>query len=560
MEAKETLTIPTQEEELISNAYGLFKEFYDSYKTEWDRQRRNERAYLGEHWSDMPSNSEDEDEIKPVSPVLQSTIENIQADLMDNIPEAIAQPETPEDRKIAEIVTALIRQNHDMMEFAVEYRNLCHDLLTSGYCVQEVGYDPAANRGIGAAFIRYVNCQNILFDPLVTDIQDGRAVFKIIPRTINWLEKRYPEKQGKFTQDEYDIEEDKQLTFDKAKSVLEIEYWWREYDEANERWLVHMALLAGRQLLEDSRTEKPEGYFSVGEYPFIVTPLFRRKNSALGYGIPDSFGTMQQYADKLDQIAMKNTAMSAHNKLLVTKTSGFDVDDLRDWSKEVHEGQSLAGITWFSTPPLAQYAVQAPSLIRQSIKEESGANDFSRGNTASGVTAASAIAALQEMSSKRSRMISMQMHEGYKKAVRYEIEFEREYNLLPREVLVTVDGQQTSETFESAIMSRKTEGGNDVPIEFFISIKVQRENRWSVTAHNELILQMVQLGILQPTQALEVMVFEGKEELLSKNRQQQMMPSPEDMAMQEAAMEQASLDEAIAQLPQPEQMNNQLAE
>lgn len=555
MEEKTTIEIPTQEEELVSKAYELFDEFNKAYESEWQRLNTNEKHYLGKHWEDMGSTDTD---IQPMTPVIQSTVENLKADLMDNYPEAIIQPESPLDREIAEVVNALIKQNHDAMGYVKEYRNLAHDLLVGGYCVQEVGYDPNANRGIGSAFIRYVNNHNILFDPQVTDIQDGRAVFKIAPRTINWLEQRYPDKQGKFQQDEYDLGTDAQLVYDKDKSVLQIEYWWREYSEEQERWIVHMALLAGRQLLEDSRTEKPEGYFSVGEYPFVVTPLIRRKNSALGYGIPDSFGKQQQYADKLDQISLKNAAMASHNKLLLTEGSGFDADDLKDWSKEVHVGVSLNGITWFGTPPLPQYTVQAPAAMRQSIKEESGANDFSRGNTASGVTAASAIAALQEMSSKRSRMIAQQMHEAFKQSVRYEIEFEREFNVLPREVLLTVDGQQKTATFESALMTRHTQNGNDVPIEFFVSIKVQRENRWSVTAHNELILQMAQLGVLQPAQTVELMIFEGKEELLNKSRQQQMMPRPEDIAMEEAAMEQTALDDAMAQLPQPEQMNNQI--
>ena len=555
MEEKTTIEIPTQEEELVSKAYELFEEFNKAYESEWQRLDRNEKLYLGKHWEEMGSTDTD---IQPMTPVVQSTAENLKADLMDNYPEAIIQPESPLDREIAEVVNALIKQNHDAMGYVKEFRNLTHDLVVGGYCVQESGYDPNANRGIGSAFIRYVNNHNILVDPQVTDIQDGRAVFKIAPRTINWLEQRYPDKQGKFQHDQYDLGTDAQLVYDKDKSVLQIEYWWREYSEEQGRWLVHMALLAGRQLLEDSRTEKPEGYFSVGEYPFVVTPLIRRKNSALGYGMPDSFGTMQMYADKLDQIALKNAAMASHNKLLLTEGSGFDADDLKDWDKEVHVGQSLGGITWFSTPPLPQYTVQAPAAMRQSIKEESGANDFSRGNTASGVTAASAIAALQEMSSKRSRMIAQQLHEAFKQAVRYEIEFEREFNVLPREVLLTVDGQQKTATFESAMMTRHTENGNNVPIEFFVSIKVQRENRWSVMAHNEVIMQMAQIGALTPQQTIELMIFEGKEELLNKSRQQQRMPSPEDIAMEEAAMEQTALDDAMAQLPQPEQMNNQI--
>lgn len=553
--AQDGVIIPTEEEELISKAYKLFDEFRAAYESEWERLNDNEVLYLGRHWDDMGGDANDP---RPMTPVINSTIENIQADLIDNYPQAIIQPETPEDREVSEIINALIRQNHDAMGYIKEYRDVCHDVLTGGYGVQEVGYDTKANNGLGGAFIRYVDNHTILFDPQTCRMQEGRAVFKISPRTIVWLEQRYPDKVGQFKQDEFSMDEDTELKYDATKSVLMLEYWFKEYDEASERWRVHMCLLAGKQLLEDSRTEKPEGYFSLGEYPFVITPLFRRKNTCLGYGIPDLFGQMQKYSDKLDSIAMKNAAMSSHNKLLVTTMSGFDVDDLRDWSKEVHYGENLNGITWFANPPLPQYTVQAPGMIRQTIKEESGANDFSRGNTASGVTAASAIAALQEMSSKRSRMIAMQLHEAFKAAVRYEIEFEREYNVLPRDVQLTIDGQQVTATFESSLMERTSQLGNEIPIEFVISIKVQRENRWAVATQNELILQMVQLGIIQQTQAVELMEFEGKEEMLAKAAQAQQQVSPEEAQAQQQANEQQQLEQQMAALQAPNEGGNSM--
>ena len=91
---------------------------------------------------------------------------------------------------------------------------------------------------------------------------------------------------------------------------------------------------------------------------------------------------------------LKNAFMASRNKLLVTQSSGFDEEDLKDWSKEVHRGESLNGITWFSTPPLPSYLLGYIGRIREDIKEESGANDSSRGNFRQGVTAASAIQAL----------------------------------------------------------------------------------------------------------------------------------------------------------------------
>ena len=535
-------------DEFVSAAYTLFDEFKNAYESEWTRLERNDRFYLGQHWEDMQS--EDADLAKPMTPVINSTVENMKADLADNFPQAIIQPEAPEDQEVADIVGALIRQNHDAMNYRKEYMNTVHDILVGGYGVQESGYDATANRNMGAGFIRYVNNHNILFDPQVTDLQLGRGVFKIMPQTIEYLNSRYPEHAGQFTTDTFNLKEDNELTYDQAKSILMIEFWFKEWVEEGDQghWAVHMAQMAGRRLLADSRDERPDGYFSVGEYPFVITTLFRRKNSCLGYGIPDLFGDIQKYSDKLDQIVLKNAALAAHNKLLNTISSGFDTADLRDWSKDVHEGTQLNGLTWFPTPPLPQYIITESAAMRQTLKEESGANDFSRGNTASGVTAASAIAALQEMSSKRTRMIAMSLWDDYKTAVRYEIEFEREFNVLPREVLLTVNGQQVTATFESAIMERQSALGNDVPIEFMISIKVERENRFTTTAHNELVLQMVQMGVLQPAQALELMVFEGKEQMLSRLVQQG--PSPEEIAMMQAQEQQAALDQQIASLPQ----------
>lgn len=543
-------------DEFVSAAYTLFDEFRNAYESEWSRLEKNERFYLGQHWEDMGSS--DSELAQPMTPAINSTIESMASDLADNYPQAVIQPETPEDQVVADIVGALVRQNHDAANYRKEYMHVVHDILTGGYGVQEVGYDANANRNIGAAFIRWVNNHNIMFDPQVRDLQLGRAVFKIAPQTLDYLNSRYPEHAGEFAADTFMLKEDSELTYDQAKSVLMIEVWFKQWVEEGDsgHWAVHMAQMAGRKLLADSRDEKPDGYFSMGVYPFVVTSLYFRKNSCLGYGIPDLYGKIQQYSDKLDQIVLKNAALSAHNKLLNTSSSGFDTWDLQDWSKDVHEGENLNGLTWFPTPPLPQYIISESQIMRQTLRDESGANDFSRGNTASGVTAASAIAALQEMSSKRTRMIAMDLWDDYKTCVRYEIEFEREFNVLPREVLLIKDGQQISATFESAIMERQsTMGtGNEVPIEFMISIKVERENRFVTTAHNELMLQMVQLGIIQPQQAVELMTFEGKEQLLTKNLQKG--PSPEEMAMMQAQEEQAQVDEEIASLPQPHAGNN----
>ena len=501
--------------QLCERAYKLFDEFRSAYRQEWLRLENNERIYRGDHWYDVPVT--DEHEPRPVTPIIQSTVENVSADLMDQVPEAHIRPECGADSHVAQVVEAVIRRNHDVAGYPVEYQKLVHDLLVGGYCVQEVGYDPSLNDGLGGAFIRHVDDRSILFDPLCDDMQEGRAVFKISLRTREWFKDRYPEKYAEMGEDPYaasDAPEDDILRGDRRDSVLLLEYWWKTPTDKEGVFAVHMALIAGGVVLADSRDTKPQGYFAHGMYPFVLTPLYMRKGSALGFGIVDLFEKQQRYADKLDQIVLKNAFMASHNKLLVTEASGFDEEDLKDWSKEVHRGESLNGVTWFSTPPLPAYLMTYIQRIREDIKEESGANDSSRGNFRQGVTAASAIQALQIASTKRARMATAQLYEAYRQAVRMEIEVEKEFNFYRRPVTIMILGEEKTEYFDSSLFVRRDEGYEGLPVEFFISVKAAKKDPFSVSAQNELILQLIQAGAVDPKLGIDLMTFEGKDELV----------------------------------------------
>ena len=143
----------SRDEALVARAYGLFDEYIQAYAQEWQRIDECERLYRGEHWQTM---AHEDGEPTPVTPILHSTVESVAADIVARAPQAIIEPESPMDTEVARVIGALIRQNHDASDYRSDYRRLCHDLLVSGYCVQEVGYDPRANNGIGSAYIRYV--------------------------------------------------------------------------------------------------------------------------------------------------------------------------------------------------------------------------------------------------------------------------------------------------------------------------------------------------------------------------------------------------------------------
>ena len=94
-----------KQNETIERIYALFNEYRNAYAAEWERLDRCERIYRGEHWLDVPL--QEENEPRPVTPVIQSTIENVRADLMDQMPEAVVLSDGPGHERAAEMLTAV---------------------------------------------------------------------------------------------------------------------------------------------------------------------------------------------------------------------------------------------------------------------------------------------------------------------------------------------------------------------------------------------------------------------------------------------------------------------
>lgn len=500
--------------------YALYGEFKEAYRAEWDRLEQCEQMYQGKHWEGVAL--EDPNEPRPTMPVIFSTVENIKADLTDEFPEAVIRPEGPADEILAKTLTQVVAQTLEAGDYDAEYDKGSHDILVGGYKIEEVGWDATLNFGYGGAFIRHQSNENVLFDPLCAHIQDGRAVFKLDRLPKAWFEQHYPQHFPHMRADAETLPPDHGdhgvvEARDKAGHMVLLEAWFRVFDPETGKHAVHMVKLAGGQVLENSYHEKPEGYFLHGLYPFVVTPLYGIKGSPLGLGVVDMFANAQKYADKIDQVILKNAITAGRSRMLV-QAGAADLTDLADFGKEVVEVENIGGINWLQDKPLPSYILSYMLNTRQAIKEESGSNDFSRGNATGGVTAASAITALQEMSGKRSRMEVRRAHYGFKQAVRMLVEVMREFEAVDREVDITVGGRPLK-VIANKLMY-KTIQGQALPIEFQISIKPVRETRFTKMANNELVLQFCSMfqGQLDPVILMEAMEFAGQEVVLEKLR------------------------------------------
>lgn len=160
--------------------------------------------------------------------------------------------------------------------------------------------------------------------------------------------------------------------------------------------------------------------------------------------------------------------------------------------------------------------LQYISEMRNSIKEESGANEFARGMTHAGVTSGTAIAALQEASSKRSRMAARSIHAAFRKAVSQELEVEREFALSKRcfRELSSITGDMGIDLGRIKAIDDAVKSMKNLPAEFRVTVKVVKENAFSVINNNDTVFRLVEAGMITPEVGLQLLIFDGKDQAI----------------------------------------------
>jgi len=541
------------EDPFVAAIYNLFGRYFtEKYSAEWRRLDDNSRVYNGDHWTNFGGNDKEASSLpRPNIPTLSSAIENLKADYNDEFPEAVIVKESVHSELLAKVLTAIVRQELDLCGFEVEYGNIVQDILQDGWGCFEVGYNPDANNGMGGSYIRTVMNKNFLCDPAVKDLQDGRACFKIDMKPRYWFKQRYPEQFPYMKDDREYIQFNHETITDADNNMANstfslIEIWVREYDPETCRHKVHFAKVAGHQLLELSTEEYPDGYYTHGLYPFVITSLFPQRGTELGLGLVDIFKDPQRFSDKAVQIILANLYRAAKPRIVVDENYLANPEDILDADNEVirTRGNVAQAYAWQQTQPLPNTAFGVVDYLTGTIKNESGTNDQSRGQTSAGVTAASAITALQEMSTKRSRMGAQRLQHQFRKAVYMLLDVIKEKHLVPRTLEITLDGKPVEVKFDRQFIKDQLKEADGTPIVPFVTIKSARQTRYSKMAHNELVLQMMQTtnGTTDPVIMLEAIQGDEMENILDTIRKAQrggmlnLMKQVEEQAAQLQAM------------------------
>lgn len=533
------------------------------------RIKDSEVWWKRQHWRDMAEFGNPNDD-KPTSAYLFNVIMSKHADAIEAYPEPNILPREENDKQTAKTLTSILpvileQNNHDET-----YSNTEWQKLKQGTGITGVFWDPERHNGLGDISLQKIEALNLYVEPGVSDIQHSRNVFCIDVVDLDVLRERYPEQldnhaiTGKsFTPEKYATDDNIDMT---NKAVV-IDWYYKR--RRNGKTVLHYVKFVDNVVLyatENDPQLRDRGLYDHGMYPFIVDPLFPVEGSIFAYGYIDIGKKPQETIDRLHQALEKNVLASASKRWFVRNGSEINEEEFFDFTKvAVHTTGSLAedALREIKTEPLAPINAQYLQLKIEELKETTGNRDAANGGTSSGVTAASAIAAMQERAGMTSKASTKSTYRAYARMITMCIELIRQFYDVERTFRITgKSGEEEFVTFGNASLQLQPNGmvGGEqmyrLPV-FDVSVSTQKMSVYTKLAQNEMALQMYNLGFFRPDMAdqalavLDVMDFERKELVEEKIRKNatmaQMLAMYQQIAINQALQSgDAATAEALA--------------
>ena len=514
----------------------------------------NEQWFKLRHWECMRSKSKEVHQVEPASAWLFNCIANKHADAMDNFPSPNVLPREEGDKQEAQMLSSIIPVILDMNDFEEVYDNVWDYKLKAGTGIYGVFWDKEALNGLGDIAIRKVDILNLFWESGITDIQKSRNLFHVELQDNDMLEDAYPQLRGKLsgmspTVKKY-IYDDSVDTTNKSAVVD----WYYKRSQGG-RIVLHYCKYVGDTVLfatENDPMYAERGWYDHGLYPFVFDPLFSVEGTPCGFSYIDVGKSAQEYIDRGNQAIMMNMLANAKPRHFIRSDGSVNEEEYADTTKDfVHVDGNLGqdSIVPIQGKPLSNIYVQVIKDKIDELKETTGNRDISTGGTSSGVTAASAIAAMQEAGSKLSRDNSKASYRAFRRMCMMIIELIRQFYDTPRQFrILGENGAQQFVSYSNQGIAPQHQGmelgmdmGYRLP-QFDIEITAQKQSPYSKMSQNELALQFYGAGLFNPQMAdqalacLEMMDFDRKQFIMQRIAQnggmyQQMMMMQQQMLM-----------------------------
>ena len=517
----------------------------------------NEQFWKLRHWEQMEKEGQggNSGDPQPASGWLVNCILSKHADAMDCYPSPTVLPREPDDRqeaqRLSRILPVILKKN----QFKRTYSSAWWYKLKSGCAVYGVFWDGGKLNGLGDISVKRMDLLNLFWAPGVTDIQQSPNFFSTELRDNGELLAAYPQLEGKLGRG--DMALSRYLyddTVDTSNKSLVVD--WYYHTEVDGRKVLQYCKYVGETVLyaTENDTQQPmetrfrgvdengapvmeqvpcglsmaqRGWYDHGKYPFVFDVLFPEEGTPCGYGYVDLCKSPQKQIDLMNQAILKNTLANATPRFFIRSDGAVNENEYADWTRPfVHTNGNLGSdsIAPIHAGSLDSVYVAILNNKIAEMKETAGNRDVANGGTASGVTAGTAIAALQESGGKLSRNMIDDGYEAFADVVTLCIELIRQFYELPRQFRLL--GAMGTEEFisydRSGLLPKMMDDGVNVSYrvpEFDLEIGAEQESPYRTAEHNQLALQLFQMGFFrddladQALRCLELMEFKNKDQL-----------------------------------------------
>ena len=508
----------------------------------------NEQWYKLRHWECMRDKKQ---QVQPTSAWLFNSLANKHADAMDNFPSPNILPREEGDKGEAEMLSSIIPVILEQNDFEETYDNVQDYRLKSGTGVYGIFWDNEKMNGLGDISILKADLINLFWEPGITDIQRSRHLFHVELADNDLLEQEYPQLRGKLSSSSIDLSkyvyDD---TVDTSTKSAVVDWYYKK--RQNGRNVLHYCKYVNDVVLfatENDPEMAERGWYDHGQYPFVFDPLFSMEGTPCGFGYIDVGKDTQAYIDRANQAIMQNMLANAKPRHFIRSDGSVNEAEYADTTKDfIHVDGSLGqdSILPVQGKPLNNVYIEVLHDKIDELKETTGNRDISTGGTTSGVTAASAIAAMQEAGSKLSRDHNKASYRAFRKVVLMVIELIRQFYDLPRCFrIIGENGTARFVEYSNVNLQPQMQGiemgvdmGYRLPL-FDVEITAQKQSPYSKMSQNELALQFFGAGFFNPQMSdqalacLEMMDFDRKQGIMQRIAQNGMMYKAAMMMMQQ---------------------------
>lgn len=519
----------------------------------------------------------------PSTAWLWSCIQSRYSDAMDAYPTMNIKPRQFDDKEEAKKLSSILPIVFEQNRYEETYSDIVWYTLKHGGSIQGIFWDNTKHNGLGDISIKKIDLLNFYWEPGVTDLQQSSNIFTTELVDNKLLEQRYPEVEGKLgakplTVAQY-MYDDKVDTTD--KSVVIDWYYHTEYNGKRTvqyvKYVNDIVLYATENMTEapidamgmpvaESLAER--GLYDHALYPFVAIALYPIEGSICGYGLTDIGRDTQLQIDLINKAITDNALDGTQPRYFVKANSAVNEEEYLDRQKKlVHVEGSLDEYNMrpIDTKGLDGIYVNFLQLKEEELKYVTSNQDVNNGSTTSGVTAASAIAALQETAGKNSRSSNKAFYRGYREVVYQVIELIRQFYDIPRTFRIAPDALEEEDfvTYSNEnIRPQNVMIGNEslglrLP-EFDVDVTAEKQSPYKKMEMNELALNFYNIGFFNPQMAdqalacLSIMDFEHKEEIIEKISENQTLQDRllqvEQIALELAKRTDPNLANQIAQM------------